>query len=137
MINESIPKIKRENTLHEQTHFEVIFFDGSIANEQDTNWSSFSQEKNVKYQGGTKTVYVSNLPIKSITITHGELKTSIDIPEGHEVYQACKSESIFGPNGEKMLDRINGRVVGLIKDNEVIEERYLDGRGHQILGFRK
>lgn len=133
--------IKREHRcledrgVHPHSYFEVQFVDGSVRTEHETNWRDLSVEKTVEYFGGKKTVKVCQLPVKRVVMRHGDLSTIIDVPEGVEVYQAIRSETIFVPGGRK-IDRISGRVVGLVKDNKVIEERFLNAAAGEVFGAR-
>lgn len=138
MINEQIPKVIRESgNLHESSYFEVVFADGSMVNEKDTNWSDISEEKIVKIIDSQKIAKVCKFPVKKILVRHNDLFTEIDVPEGCEVYQAFKSESRFMNTGESLGNALLGRVVGLIKDGEVIEENYIDIAGNNVIGFKK
>jgi len=137
MIADNIEKIQRDSSFHEDTYFEVVFSDDSTVDERTVNWSAISEENTVTYMGALKLVMVCKFPVKTIRIVHDSLTTDVTVPEGCGVYQAFKSESLFNSKGEKILDRINGRIVGLVKDGEVIEERFLDGRGNQVIGFKK
>ncbi len=125
-----------ERGISHGSHFEVEFHDNSTRHESDTSWSDMSHEKDVSYMGGTKRVRISAHPIKKITITHNELSITIDVPKDCDVYQAIRSETIFLNGGER-IDRVLGRVVGLVKEGEIIEERFLDSRTGEITGFRK
>ena len=120
----------------DDSHFTVYMRDGSVHAEADTNWSSLSQETVCDYFGKKKTVMACSLSVSKIKITHGNLTTEIDIPEGCQVYQAIQSEIVFTPNQE-MHKSIAGRVVGIIKDGVVIEERFLDENAGEVLGIKK
>ena len=113
----------------------ITLEDGKTLREQDYSWSSFSELKSVKYRGGNKTVYVSKLKIGKIEIIFNYMATLIEVPSDCEVYQASRQETVY-QNGTTKTKCI-GRIVGLIKDNEVIEERFLDGRLNEIIGFKK
>lgn len=138
----SISKIKTEKlTLEERgrpkdSYFHIVFHEGTERKEHDTNWSDFSENKKVDYMGGKKSVNISKYKIKHIKMFHGLLKTEMDVPDDCEVYQAVRAETIFIPNGNKIV-KIHGRVVGLIKNNEVQEERFLNGTENVVLGWRK
>lgn len=138
MISDSIKRVERETgSLHDTSYFEVDFNDGSTISEKDVNWSDISEEATVATRGGAKVVMQSKLPVSKFRLFHNSLSTEIDIPEDCKVYQAFKSEALFMSTGEKMSDRIIGRVVGVIKDGEIIEERYLDALGNQVIGYKK
>lgn len=125
-----------DRKIHPHSFFEVHFKDKSFRTEHETNWSDMATEKRVKYFGGTKTVMVCNHQVSHIIMRHGELVTTLHVKDGEEVYQAIRSETLFYPDGRK-TDRINGRVIGIVKDDEVIEERFLNGVANQILGVKK
>ena len=139
MITDAIKKTEQtleERGLQPDSYYHIVFSDGSEITEKESNWSDFSTLKRVSYKGMKKSVMSSNHPIKTIPIFHGELSTKVDVSEGQEVYQAIRSETLFMPNGSKQ-SRIIGRVVGIIRDGEVIEERFINGMHNSILGFRK
>lgn len=117
-------------------HFSVVFDDDTERTEHDTNWSEFSVEKKVGYGTGFKVVRVSNLPVKKITIKHNTLETTIEVPSGCEVYQAIRSRALLTLEGSTQKNFLVGRVVGLIKDDKVIEERFLNFLTNEITGFR-
>jgi hypothetical protein len=114
------------------SNFQIILIDGRVFTE---NWSDISIEKTVKYGKGTKIVFVCKFPAKQITINHEELTTNIDIPENCEVYQSIRGETLFLPDGTKK-NKIAGRTVGLVKNGEIIEERFLDSSQNIISGFK-
>ncbi len=135
-------KIKKQNKSLEErgipfnSLFIIKFQDGSMITEHECNWSELSETKVVNYFGGKKTIAVCIHPVKTLRIEHGEMTHTIEIPENCEVYQAIRAETNFMSNGIKK-DKINGRVVGLVKDNEVIEEYFLNGLEGRIMGMKK
>lgn len=138
MIAEAIQKTDKtleERGLPEDSFFEVVFADGSWTSERYVNWSSISEEIRVEYFGGTKTVFVCKLPVKRIEVHHEGLVASLDVSEGCQVFQAVRSESII-TDGKKE-NRILGRVIGLVKDGEVIEEQFINEIMNEVLGTRK
>lgn len=137
MISEKL--LKRHTALHkdlEHSNFEVNFHDSSSVNEKTHSWEDFSEQKTVKYFGGEKQVKVSKHEVSKITISHNGISATLDIPKGCEVYQAIRSETIFFPNGQKK-DTILGRCVGIVKDGEVIEERFVNALERQVFGLKK
>lgn len=139
MLADSIKKQNKtleERGIPSHSYFHAHFHDGSDINETNTNWNDISELKRVQYQGGTKSVMISSHPLKRLEIHHGELSTFIDIPEGHDVYQAIRAESTFIPGKDKQTT-ITGRVIGLVKDGEVVEERFLNGQQNVIIGWKK
>ena len=95
-----------------------------------------SKEKIVKFDDTFKRVNVNKYAIKKIKINHSGLSTELVANEGEEIYQAIKSQTLF-VHGGKTTTTIIGRVVGKIKDGEVIEERIIDNRYNEIYGFKK
>lgn len=139
MISNNIKKETRslrDRGLNDKSFFHATFTDGSEAKEHDCNWSDFSVEKRVKYHDGTKTVRVSARPVKNLKVSHEGFNLDVDVPENCEVYQCIRAESTFTPNGAPK-QRIVGRVVGIIKNDEVVEERFINSLQNVILGFRK
>lgn len=115
--------------------FEVTFADGSTRNEVDTAWSKMAEDRMVGYFGMKKQIRASRFPVKRIRVKHEALEATIEIPEGCEVYQAFRSELSIQPDG-RTRGQILGRVVGIVRDGEVIEERFLSALGQEILGMR-
>ena len=124
-----------ERKLPQGSHFHARFKDDSDCHEGDTNWSDMSTEKEVEYFGMTKRVRVSKHPVKNIKIAHDGMEIDMAVPEGCEVYQAIRAEVLFTPGGGR-TEHILGRVVGLVKDGKVIEERFINAQNHEIMGVR-
>lgn len=127
--------IVAKRPLTADSFFEIKFADGSSRKEIDTNWSSFCQEKEVDFFGKKKRVRVSRFKASEITIRHGKLETTIFLNDDEEVYQSTLSQTTFYPGGMKQ-DRILGRIVGIVKNDKVIEERFLSSTTNEILGIR-
>ena len=139
MISETIKKsgsTLEERGLPSHSYFVVTFKDGSSVREHDVNWSAISEEKKVKYFGGVKTAMVCVHPVSKIEMFHGEMSSSLDVPDGCEVYQAVRGYAVLR-TGETATGQVGGRVIGLVKDGEVIEEQFLDGMIGQVRGLRK
>lgn len=136
MISDIILKVIREDDTFLNSYFEVMFNDGSIVKEYDTNWSAFAKQEEVNYQNKKRTVYTSIYPIKKIKIYHKGLQTELDVPDDHKVYQSMRSRATFTPNGRKD-NLILGRYVGLIKDNRIVEERFLSEYEGIVTGYRE
>jgi hypothetical protein len=133
-------KLKKEKrTLEERglkdSCFECVFLDDSKISEEDYNWHDMSEEKEVKFGDITKKVRVCKYPIKKITMNHKNLKTTITVPKDCQVYQSIVAEMTFLPNGQKE-NRILGRLVGIVKDDKVIEERFLGSDFNEVMGVR-
>ena len=121
--------------MYNLTTFNLILKDGSSINSENTEWKSISVEKRVKYQEGNKTVFVCNLPASKIKITAGELETEMDIPEGCEIYKANRGQATFVQG--KAEQNLVAVCVGIVKDNEVIEERVVNFYENIVTGWRK
>ena len=122
--------------MNPDSFFTLHFADNSSVCEKEANWSDCSEQKVCEYFGGTKTVNVCTHAVKEIHVKHGDLEHILEVPDGCEVYQANRSETVFRQNGEK-VDRHVGKVVGLVKDGSVIEEYFLNGIENQIFGLKK
>lgn len=136
-LADQIPRA--EETLEQRgipagSFFEVAFVDGSVVTEKEVNWSDMAVIRRVRYFGGTKTVFVSKLHLACITVYHEGMEAHVDVPEGCEGYQAIRSEARL-IDGRKE-QRIIGRVVGIVKDGEVIEEQFINEVEHTVLGTR-
>lgn len=125
----------QERGLSEDSYFVITFQDDSQITEHDCNWTEISTRKRVAYQGNTKTVLVCNEKVKNIHIFHGDKDLHVDVPNDCEVYQAIRSETIFNPTGSKK-NQIIGRVVGLIKNDEVISEYVINVLQGVVSGWR-
>lgn len=139
MISESIEKTEREaGNLHETSYFDVVFRDGSSVSEKNVNWSAFSYLADVELMGAQKKVFLSNLQISCIKVTHENLSTEIEVPEGCDVYQSIRGQASFMSTGQRIENRtVIGRIIGIVKGGEIIEERYVDVQGNQVIGFKK
>ena len=130
------PLAKRmiERGIPEHSHFKARFRDDSERTEHNTNWSDFSEKREVIFGDNKKIVYVSKHPLKELTIKHGDLETTITAKEGEELYQAIISMSMLRDDGT-VENKIIGRRIGHIKNGRVLEERVIDGRMNEILGL--
>lgn len=127
-------KTLEERGLPPDSFFEVVFEDGSTITEKDVNWSELAEERKVSYFEGLKTVMASELPLTRITVRHAGLSASIAVPVGCETYQAVRSETVL-MDGRKQ-HRVVGRVIGLIKDGQVMEEQFINGVEGVVVGTR-
>lgn len=138
MISKQIQKNTQSLTdrgIPEHSHFTLHFQDGSSVSEQDTNWSDVGETTVCGYFGGKKTVCLSKYLVNKIHIRHGLLEKELNVPVGHRVYQAIRTETLFSP-GQKNMSRVVGRCVGLVKDGQVVEEYFLDGVRNEVSGVR-
>lgn len=139
MYSEKITKQQKsleERGIPNHSYFILTFQDDSVISEMDCNWSDISSTKIVSYFGGKKTVAICDHSVKSIILKHEEMEHNLEIPEGCEVYQAIRAETNFLNNGQKK-ERINGRVLGIVCEGEVIEEYFLNGVEGRIMGMKK
>lgn len=121
--------------LSEDSFFIVEFTDGSIRTEQGTNWSDMSVREKVEYLGNPKTVFLCNFPVKKINVKHDGLETTIEVPKDCKVYQAVRSTSLLTP-GDVTTSKVVARIVGLVKDGKVIEERLLANGASSVTGVK-
>ena len=129
-------KTLEERGLPKNSYFEVVFFDGSIVSEINTNWSAMSRKEQVDYFGRPIVAFISNYPVKSIKIKLNDMEALIDeIPEDCEVYQFVRSERILGRYIDK--ESIIGRGIGLIKNGAVVEERFINALENNIQGMKR
>lgn len=138
MISKGIQRTDKtleERGLPPGSAFAAEFADGSAITEEEANWSSMSAEARVAYFGGTKTVFLATLPVARIVVRHAGLRASIDVPEGCAAYQAARSETTI-LDGRKR-SRVIGRVIGIVRDGEVVEEQFINDVEHAVLGTRK
>lgn len=136
MIADNFEKVERDSSFHDDSYFEVIFEDGSIRTEKDLNWSQISEQKVVGYKNGNRAVFLSVPKIKTIKIIHGELSTEIEVPEDCRVFQSVHGNSTYIP-GMQTIHSTVGRFVGLVKDDRIIEERFLNAVEGNVIGFRE
>jgi hypothetical protein len=119
--------------LHNTTEVCVTLSDGTIITDRD--WSSMSECIQVGYFGGKKTVRLLNYDAVFIEAEYKGLGAYSYVPEGCRVYQAIRSEALITVNERK--DRILGRIIGIVRDGEVIEEQSLNGMLNRVEGLRK
>ena len=138
MIADNIQRTEKtleERGLPADSFFEAEFDDGSVVTEKDVNWSSMSAEVRVGYFGETKTVFLCTLPVATLWVHHGDLRTHVNVLPGGQAYQQVRSEAVL-LDGKKQI-RVVGRVVGVVKDGEVIEEQFINDTEHEVFGTRK
>lgn len=115
--------------------FEAHFEDGSIFPETEGSWRELSEEKYVRFGETFKKVHLSKYPMKKMKVTHDGMECTVDVPDGCQVYHSIKAQTIFSSNGTKR-DFILGKIVGIVRDGVVIEERFLDKASNQITGIK-
>ena len=114
--------------------FRITLADGTTRDDLDAPWKDISYMRKVNYFGKKKTVYVCASPIKHIEIFFEDLETSIDVPEDCEAYYATRARTNFIGGAAKNM--ILGRCVGLVKNDEVIEEKFINGIEHEVQGMK-
>lgn len=125
----------KERGLPEDSYFEVVFADDTKISEHEVNWSSISARRVVDVMNGKKGVMVCVFPVKRISACLGDLEASIDVPEGNEAYQATRSEAVVIP-GYGRQDRVVGRIIGILKGDVVVEEKFLNAIEYRVQGIR-
>lgn len=115
--------------------FRIYLSDGTVKQEPSCSWSAVSERRVVSYLGGQKGVMVCMLPVTRIEAHHDGMRSEIAVPEGCEVYQAVRSESVVMP-GYGRQDRILGRIIGIVKDDAVVEEHFLNALEYKVQGIR-
>ncbi len=117
---------------------EIEFKNGKKCHSQtqpmQASWMRNAVKMRVKRGNQYKTVFASYVPIKCLTVHHNGLKHAMNVPEGCQVFQSIVAQSQF--DGKNRTDTVLGRIVGIIKNNEVLEEYFLDGVSHNIVGFK-
>jgi hypothetical protein len=107
------------------------FKDGTEHIDSEFSWSSNSFEKKID----SRTLLVSNEKIKSIKLeSEGEVYF-IDCND-NDVFFFVSSKTDFFPDGtEKTYDI--GKTVGLLEDDRIVEEYFIDEQTNEIRGFKK
>ena len=118
------------------TYWSITLSDGTIVTELQKSWKDYSTLMLVKYFDSNKQVYLSNVTIASITVVLNKLTTTIDVPSDCRVYQSIMNETSQLQDGESRTT-IVGRLLGLVKNGEVVEERFLNSFANEITGFKK
>ena len=124
----------KERGLTEDSYFRLILADGTECTEHDTNWSAISEQRQVEIAGFKRIAMVCTLAVKRIESNHAGLHSGIDVPEGCEVYQAVRSNTIV--HGDKSNSAHVGRIIGIVKDSKVVEEHFLDGILNEVRGAK-
>jgi len=133
---EHVEKTREERRIPANSHFEVEFDGGEKRHEDDTSWNDFSDERKVKFLDDERIVPVSKFKVKKLTLVANG-KTVVMVPkDDEEIYQMIHSRVIFVPGG-KTENTSLGRVVGIVKGDEVIEEKYISLLTDEVVGFKK
>lgn len=133
---EQFEKVTRDNDFHDDSYFEVTFDDGSVRDERDLNWSAISTLRTVSYKDSNRAVFECTEKVKHIKIVHNELSTEFDIPDDCTLFQSVHSTAVYSPGGGS-AHRVVGRYVGLIKNDRIIEERFLNDVEGIVSGFKE
>ena len=111
--------------LPEDSFFAVEFDDGSVRSEHDTNWSDMSELTTVVLNGKPKQVMLCKHPIKKATVVSKIGKSHTVFPDSNNlVYQAVRVRDTF-KGGKLVRKEIIGRVIGVVKDGVVLEEKLI------------
>ncbi len=100
----------------------------------EASWHRHAHKMRVRRGDQYKTVYASHTNIKSITVHHEGVEKTIDIPPGCLVFQSIVAQTTA--SGKDYRTKVLGRIAGIIKGDEVIEEYFLDGESRNILGYK-
>ena len=119
-LAEQIPKRKESIIPPQNGSFEVIFSDKSKAHEKDYSWNDLSDYVTVDFMGRPRVVKLCKYQIKSITVQHQNVTTTIEPEDGDRVYTSIRS---MATHSEKNI--ILGRVVGVVRNGKVIEEKFI------------
>jgi nitrate reductase NapAB chaperone NapD len=114
--------------------FALELTDGSIVRED--LWSHISAPKVVNAFGKKKTVHLCTLPVVRIEVGLNDLSTSIAVPDGCKVYMAFRGQSVILADNERQ-DTVIGQVVGIVRDEDVIEEQYLNAMENKVEGVKQ
>lgn len=136
MIKDQFEKVTREDEFHNDSYFEVTFEDGSVRDERDLNWSAIAELRTVSYKNGNRAVFESKQKVKHMKVVHAGLVVEFDVPDDCTVYQSVHSSAVYTPGGGAS-HRVVGRFAGLIKNDRIIEERFLNEVEGIVIGFRE
>jgi len=115
--------------------WKIILNDNKEISEQETEWSSISTPIEVKYLDRKKMVHICTLPVKNIKCILENLETEIEVTEDCFVYQATRGEALIIKDISRK-DRVLGKIIGLVRNNEVVEEKYINAIEQKIEGFK-
>ena len=106
-------------------YFEITLPDDSVINERDCSWEELSSDVLIDFLGHQKVVQLAWYPFKKIVIHHGELETELYPNKDEKVYQGYKSV-VQRKKDDTLEEHVVGRIVGLVRDGRVTEERFLN-----------
>jgi hypothetical protein len=113
----------------------VTHKNGKTFHSSKTRWTDHAEKIVASLNGQAKYVYASKDSVKKIHVKYKGMEHEIEVPEGHRVYQAILSETLV-KNDVSDPPRVLGIIMGLVKDNEVVEEYFMDGMMNQMVGFK-
>lgn len=116
------------------SYYQVTFPDGTIVDSNNMSWQFCSTKKTVQKYGRFKLVYANKIPIKSVLIHHQGIEKSLEVPEGYNIFQSITMETIFSNGNIKEI--MTGRTVGLIKNDIITEEYFINGDLREVIGFK-
>jgi len=105
-----------------------------VVSEKQTNWSEISEEKAVTCFGRKRVCSVAKPQASKIRIVLGKLEATIEIPPDCQVYQFIRSQQLFAKGVNEYT--VIGRGIGLIKEDKVIEEKFINALENTVEGFR-
>ena len=132
---DNIKKFLRERSLRKQcdhTRFEIEFQDGSVRTEHDTDWNHIGKLREVHLGENRKVIKTCTVPIRSLRVVHGTMVMELEARPGEELYQATRGSQSLTTDG-RVVTSIVGKTIGRIKNNNIVEEYFLDGRTNEIV----
>jgi len=137
-ISETIKKTNltlEARGINRNSFFTVNFNDMSSITEKETNWSDISEEREVDYFGENRIVKICKYHVKKIEIDHGDKHIEIILKEGEGAFQMMRSMTSFNSIGGKK-EILIGRVIGVVKEGIVTEERVINDRSGEIFSLK-
>lgn len=104
--------------------FHIQLVDGE-KNSHDHKWNDISELKTVKKDDIVMQAYVCN-HVKTLEVNHEGIIHKIVYNEDEQAYYAIRARVILSKDSSSPI--IVGRILGKIKDGEVVEEYLLDGK---------
>jgi hypothetical protein len=110
------------------------FEDGTTIDFEAISWRANSEEVTIENNGARKTIYLSNLPLKSLYLSINDISTELKIPDGSRVYQSTKCQTVS--SGDKVYNRVLSRTIGFVVNGSIVEEVILDAQSGIIRGYK-
>ena len=129
---------KEEKEFFDNTYFEVTLEDETIISEKEYNWSDLSDSAIVEFGKGIfKYAMLSKYTIKKFKVFFGDRSAELEIPSDCRCYQMILSEIIHTPLSNSTTSRRTiGRIFGIVRDDQVIEEQCLSNNETDVQGVR-